>query len=97
MGGMVDEVRASNTARSAGWIATEYNNQSAPSTFAPVGTETASAPTTVFLNSFTATEYEGKVLLQWKTGYESNNLGFNVYREEDDDQLTQVNPELIRG
>src|SRR5208283_3165942 len=31
--GVIDEVRVSNTARSADWIATEYNNQSAPSTF----------------------------------------------------------------
>jgi len=31
--GAVDEYRVSNIARSADWIATEYNNQSSPSTF----------------------------------------------------------------
>jgi YD repeat-containing protein len=31
--GSLDEVRISSTARSADWIATEYNNQSSPSTF----------------------------------------------------------------
>ncbi|MCL4366208.1 DUF2341 domain-containing protein [Patescibacteria group bacterium] len=31
--GQIDEVRFSSTARSAGWIATEYNNQNSPSTF----------------------------------------------------------------
>ena len=31
--GTLDELRISNTARSADWIATEYNNQSSPSTF----------------------------------------------------------------
>jgi hypothetical protein len=31
--GKVDEVRISSVARSAGWIATEYNTQSSPSTF----------------------------------------------------------------
>ena len=31
--GAIDEVRISNTPRSAGWIATEYNNESSPSTF----------------------------------------------------------------
>jgi hypothetical protein len=36
-GGM-DEVRVSKIARSADWIATEYNNQSSPSTFYSVGT-----------------------------------------------------------
>jgi RHS repeat-associated protein len=35
-GGM-DEVRISNIARSAGWIATEYNNQSSPGTFFSIG------------------------------------------------------------
>jgi len=31
--GMLEEVRVSNIARSNGWITTEYNNQSSPSTF----------------------------------------------------------------
>lgn len=37
--GFMDEVRVSNTARSAGWILTEYNNQNSPSTFYSIGTE----------------------------------------------------------
>ena len=36
---ILDEVRVSNTARSAGWISTEYNNQNAPATFYTVGAE----------------------------------------------------------
>ena len=35
----IDEVRVANTARSAGWIATEYNNQKSPSTFYSLGDE----------------------------------------------------------
>jgi hypothetical protein len=35
--GTIDEVRISNTARSAAWVATEYNNQSSPSTFFTLG------------------------------------------------------------
>jgi RHS repeat-associated protein len=35
--GAIDEVRVSSAARSAGWIATEYNNQSSPATFYTVG------------------------------------------------------------
>src|SRR6185437_16493291 len=31
--GVLNEVRVSNVARSAGWIATEYNNESSPSLF----------------------------------------------------------------
>jgi hypothetical protein len=36
---ILDEVRVSNIARSAGWILTEYNNQNAPATFYTVGAE----------------------------------------------------------
>ncbi len=35
--GEIDEVRISDTARSADWIAAEYNNQNSPSTFYTVG------------------------------------------------------------
>src|SRR5579859_3760294 len=35
--GALDEVRISNTARSADWIVTEYNNESSPSTFSTIG------------------------------------------------------------
>ena len=37
--GTVDEVRISSVTRSAGWVATEYNNQSNPSAFAGLGSE----------------------------------------------------------
>jgi len=37
--GMLDEVRVSNIARNAAWIATEYNNQVNPSLFYTVGPE----------------------------------------------------------
>ncbi|MBA3047634.1 DUF2341 domain-containing protein [Patescibacteria group bacterium] len=37
--GLIDEVRISNVARSAGWIATEYNNQSAVGEFLTIGAE----------------------------------------------------------
>ncbi len=36
---IVDEVRVSCSARSAGWIGTEYNNQFSPSTFYSIGPE----------------------------------------------------------
>lgn len=37
--GTIDEVRVSNSVRSAGWILTEYNNQNSPSTFYSIGGE----------------------------------------------------------
>jgi hypothetical protein len=36
---LLDELRVSNTARSADWVATEYNNQSAPSSFYTIGAQ----------------------------------------------------------
>ncbi len=41
------------------------------------------APTEVRLLSFTATRYDAGTLLQWRTGYEIDNLGFHLYREVD--------------
>ncbi len=38
--GLLDEARVSNLARSADWIATEYNNQSSPATFYTVSSAT---------------------------------------------------------
>lgn len=37
--GTIDEFRISNVIRSAGWVATEYNNQNSPSTFLSLGIE----------------------------------------------------------
>jgi hypothetical protein len=39
--GQIDEIRISNVARSAAWIATEYRNQSAPASFLAIGEEEA--------------------------------------------------------
>jgi len=45
--GTVDEVRISDTARSADWLLTSYNNQSSPSGFYSVGSAQAGVPTAV--------------------------------------------------
>jgi hypothetical protein len=42
--GLIDELRISNTLRSAGWIGTEYNNQSAPASFLLEGAQENSPP-----------------------------------------------------
>ncbi|MDZ7611400.1 MAG: LamG-like jellyroll fold domain-containing protein [Candidatus Moranbacteria bacterium] len=44
--GIWDEIRISSSARSSGWIATEYNNQNAPGTFYNVGAEETTADPT---------------------------------------------------
>ncbi len=94
--GSIDEARISSTIRSADWIITDYNNQSSPSTFYSVGSLETSPITLVELISFTATNYSGLVQLKWSTGYEIDNLGFRIYRE-DGGGLTRVTPSMVAG
>src|SRR5262245_14131220 len=54
------------------------------------------AVTEVHLTSLTADHYSGGVLLQWRTGYEIDNVGFNVYREVGGVK-TKLNTSLIAG
>jgi uncharacterized delta-60 repeat protein len=54
------------------------------------------APTAVTLASFNATEYDTRVYLEWQTGFESDNLGFNIYREQGGER-TRVNQQLVAG
>ncbi len=91
IGGNLDELRLSHSARSGCWIKASYNNEVWPnkavtpspnpspnptSGFYTVGAET----TAVELVSFTAAGVDGGVELSWETGAELDNLGFNLYR-----------------
>ena len=96
--GMLDEVRISNTARSADWIKTEYNNQSAPASFYSLGTELASPPTVVRLVSFSAKGDGNQVRVEWKTATEVDTLGFNLYRSvKKEGPYEKLNNDLIVG
>ena len=53
-------------------------------------------PTAVNLDHFTATATSGGTLLQWQTGFEVNNLGFNIYRQSGSERV-KINPSLIAG
>jgi hypothetical protein len=57
---------------------------------------TQGAPTAVDLVDFAATNYDNGVLLEWQTGFEADNLGFHIYREEDGKRVL-VNSQLIAG
>jgi uncharacterized repeat protein (TIGR01451 family) len=59
-------------------------------------TTTVLAVTLVRLREMKAVEDQKKVLLTWETTFESDNLGFNVYREQGG-QRTKVNKGLIAG
>ncbi|MCX8036112.1 MAG: C25 family cysteine peptidase, partial [Candidatus Sumerlaeia bacterium] len=52
--------------------------------------------TAVELASLKAEQNAGAVRLDWRTGFEADNLGFNIYREANG-VLTRLTPELIAG
>ena len=52
--------------------------------------------TEVRLLTLNASRYERGVLVQWKTGYEIDNVGFHVYRESGGER-TRVTPALVGG
>jgi uncharacterized repeat protein (TIGR01451 family)/CSLREA domain-containing protein len=56
----------------------------------------ATSPTAVKLISFSAKAFDSGVLIEWNTGQEADNLGFNIYREEDG-RRTRVTPEIVAG
>lgn len=53
-------------------------------------------PTAIELIAFAATGYDEGVFLEWKTGRELDNLGFNLYRDEAGKRVL-VNNQLIAG
>jgi subtilisin-like proprotein convertase family protein len=57
----------------------------------------ASGPTDARMETFEATTREdGRVSLNWQTGYEVDNLGFNIYRTEGNKRV-RVNKQIIAG
>jgi autotransporter-associated beta strand protein len=56
----------------------------------------AIAPTAVKLFDFKATSNNGLVRVDWNTGYEARNLGFNLYREAGG-KRTRITPSMLAG
>ncbi len=54
------------------------------------------APTLVRFAGAKPVKYKNGVLLEWETGFESDNLGFNVYREREG-RREMVNDSLVAG
>ncbi len=72
-----------------------------PSNNTATQSETITSPTWITLQSFSAhmgTDKNGasRVVLNWKTGGEAHNLGFNVYREVNGNRV-RLNPSIIAG
>jgi predicted RecA/RadA family phage recombinase len=53
-------------------------------------------PTAATFGGSEAASYDNGVLIKWQTGYEVDNLGFNIYREAAG-QRVRLNPSLIAG
>lgn len=73
------------------WIESNIVTQFSPWTLAQ-----GNALTDSRLSEFKATQSDAATVLSWKTGYEVDNLGFNLYREVGG-RRTLVNPSLIAG
>jgi hypothetical protein len=54
------------------------------------------APTAVSLTSFDARSFADGVQLTWGTGFEVNNLGYHLYREQNG-RRTRVTPSVVAG
>jgi subtilisin-like proprotein convertase family protein len=54
------------------------------------------SPTAVDLITFNAKSYASGTLIEWQTGHETGNLGFNLYRDEGGIR-TRINNQLIAG
>jgi hypothetical protein len=81
-----------STSGAAGTSSTTLTASSIPGVFSGA----QCTPTAVSLESFVARPHGNDVWLEWKTGFEVNNLGFNVYRAEDGEPV-RINPSLIAG
>ena len=61
-----------------------------------VGGPTAAKFANDFAGASSAIRYDNGVSLRWRTGFEADNLGFNVYRDEGGRRV-RVNPQIIAG
>ncbi|MGA1867666.1 MAG: DUF2341 domain-containing protein [bacterium] len=102
--GFLDEIRVSSIARSVSWMATEYNNQSSPSTFYSYDPNSYESdeygrPTAVSLTYFRAKgQQDGTMMLSWETAQEIDNLGFYLYKARNPfGPFTRITDKMIPG
>lgn len=79
--GLLDELRISGSAKSAGWIATEYNNQVNPNSFYTITDSFGCGSLPVTWLDFNVTPVNvNDAVIQWSTASETNNSHFVVER-----------------
>jgi uncharacterized repeat protein (TIGR01451 family) len=88
----VDTVAFTNTATvTATETESDYDNNTSSSDVTVV------APTVVEMFSMDATQSKSGVVISWQTGFEAENLGFNVYRSTGSGTPEQINKHIIPG
>lgn len=85
-------LRDSRTSNSTTDKRVENNGATQPS----LGMVNSTAPTAANLESFSAARYDGGVFLQWRTGYEIDNLGFRLYRVQGGKRVL-ITPQMLAG
>lgn len=86
---------ANNTADTANWAEKSGVTQFSAWTLAG-GSPSGPGPTAVRLTRFNAWSSADGVRLTWASGYEVNNLGFNLYREKNG-RRSRVTPSVVAG
>jgi hypothetical protein len=86
---------ANNAADTANWVEKSGVTQFSAWTIAG-GSTSPSGPTSVSLTRFNAASFSDGVLLNWESGFEVNNLGYHVYREQNG-RRTRVTPSIVAG
>lgn len=76
------------------WVVKNFDDVPATSVNGSISVN--AAPTAIALSSFKAAGYDNGVYLNWKSGFEAENLGFNIYREVAG-KRTLVTPDLVAG
>jgi hypothetical protein len=66
------------------------------SVLSPLQAPDCAVPTEAKLETITVTGYDNGAYVEWRTGSEVDNLGFNIYREENGKRLL-VNPQIVAG
>jgi Peptidase family C25 len=56
----------------------------------------STAPTQARLDAFDAGSYDGGTLIEWRTGFEVDNLGFRLYRDEGGKRAL-ITPQMLAG
>src|SRR5208282_6682714 len=73
--GLLDEARISSVALSSSWIATEYNNESAPATYLSLGTQQAYSGSGGWSNGYT---YQRTITINYSQVPNTNQTNFPV-------------------